>query len=113
MKSRRPKHWWAFAALAVVWGTTWVAADSLAEYVPPLRGAAARFLLAALLCFPVILWKRLKLPRGGALGFVLILSVTMIVVPFLLLLWGQARIPSATVAVSFAAMPLMVVLLTP
>jgi O-acetylserine/cysteine efflux transporter len=113
MKSRRPKHWWAFAALAVVWGTTWVAADTLAEYVPPLRGAAARFLLAALLCIPVILWKRLKLPRGRALGFVLILSVNMIVVPLLLLLWGQARLPSATVAVSFAAMPLLVVLLTP
>jgi drug/metabolite transporter (DMT)-like permease len=106
-------HWWGFAALGIVWGTTWVAAGALAEYVPPLRGAAARFLLAALLCIPVILWKRLKLPRGGALGFVLILSVGMIVVPFLLLVWGQARIPSATVAVSFAAMPLMVVLLTP
>jgi drug/metabolite transporter (DMT)-like permease len=53
------------------------------------------------------------LPRGRALAFVLILSVTMIVGPFLLLLWGQARIPSATVAVSFSAMPLMVVLLTP
>ena len=113
MNSRRMKHWLAFAALAVVWGTTWVAAETLSEYVPPLCGAAARFLLAALLCIPVILWKRLKWPRGRALGFVLIVSVNMIVVPLLLLLWGQARLPSATVAVSFAAMPLMVVLLTP
>jgi drug/metabolite transporter (DMT)-like permease len=108
-----PKHWLAFAALGIVWGTTWVAADTLAEYVPPLRGAAARFLLAALVWIPVILWKRLKLPRDGALGFLLIVSVTMIVVPFLLLIWAQARVPTATVAVSFAAMPLMVVLLTP
>jgi drug/metabolite transporter (DMT)-like permease len=108
-----PKHWLAFAALGIVWGTTWVAADTLAEYVPPLRGAAARFLLAALLCIPVILWKRLKLPRGRALGFVLILSVTLIVLPSVLLLWGQSRVPSATVAVSFAAMPLLVVFLTP
>jgi drug/metabolite transporter (DMT)-like permease len=66
-----------------------------------------------LVCIPVILWKRLKLPRDGTLGFILILSVTMIVVPFLLLIWAQPRVPSATVAVSFAAMPLMVVLLTP
>jgi drug/metabolite transporter (DMT)-like permease len=109
----RNKHWLAFAALGMVWGTTWVAAGPLGEYVPPLLGAAARFLLAAVLCIPVILWKRLRLPHGGALGFVLIVSVSMIVVPFLLLIWGQARIPSATVAVSFAAMPLMVVLLTP
>jgi drug/metabolite transporter (DMT)-like permease len=113
MKSRKPKHWWAFVALAIVWGTTWVAADRLAEYIPPMRGAAARFLLAALLCIPVILWKRLEWPRGRSLGFVLLLSVNMIVVPLLLLLWGQATLPSATVAVSFSAMPLMVVLLTP
>jgi drug/metabolite transporter (DMT)-like permease len=109
----RTKNAVAFAALGIVWGTTWIAADTLAGYVPPLRGAAARFLLAALVCIPVILWKRLKLPRDGALGFVLILSVTLIVVPFLLLIWAQPRVPSATVAVSFAAMPLMVVLLTP
>jgi drug/metabolite transporter (DMT)-like permease len=109
----RPKHWLAFAALGIVWGSTWVAANNLAEYVPPLRGAAERFLLAALLCIPVILWKRLKLPRGRALEFVLILSLTLIVLPTLLLLWAESRIPSVTVAVSFAAMPLIVVLLTP
>jgi drug/metabolite transporter (DMT)-like permease len=107
------RKYWAFAALGIVWGSSWVAADTLAESVPPLRGAAARFLLAALLCLPVMLWKRLKLPRGRALGFLLILSVSLIVLPFLLLLWGQARVPSATVAVSLSAMPLMVVLLTP
>ncbi len=107
------RKYWALAALGLVWGTSWVASDTLAEYVPPLLGAAARFLLAALLCIPVILWKRLRLPRDGALGFLLILSVTLIVVPFLLLIWAQPRVPSVIVAVSFAAMPLMVVLLTP
>jgi probable blue pigment (indigoidine) exporter len=59
------------------------------------------------------LWKRLKWPRGRALGFVLLLSVTLITLPTLLLLWAQPRLPSATVAVSFCAMPLIVILLTP
>ncbi len=108
----RLKHWLALASLGIVWGTTWLAADSLAEYVPPLRGAAARFLLAALLWIPVILWKRLKLPRGRALGCVLLLSVTMIALPSMLLLWAQQHVSSATVMVLFAAMPLLVVLLT-
>jgi drug/metabolite transporter (DMT)-like permease len=107
------KHWIAFAALGVVWGTTWVAADTLAEQVPPLRGAAARFLLAALLLLPVILLKRLKLPRGRVLGVVLILSLTMIVAPFVLLLGARQHVPSATVAVIFGAMPLLVALLAP
>jgi drug/metabolite transporter (DMT)-like permease len=104
-------YWVAFAALGIVWGTTWVAADTLADQVPPLRGAAVRFLLAALLWVPVILLKRLKLPRGRVLGVLLILSLTMIVAPFLLLSWARQRIPSATVAVIFSAMPLLVVLL--
>jgi drug/metabolite transporter (DMT)-like permease len=109
----RRKHWLAFASLGVIWGTTWVASGALAESVPPLRGAAVRFLLAALLFIPVILWKRLSPPRGRALGFVLLLSVTMIVLPLLLLLWVQQRVSSATITVLYAAMPLLVSLLTP
>ncbi len=105
------KHWLAFAALGIVWGSTWIAADTLAESIPPLFGAAARFLLAALLCIPVILGKRLTLPRGRALGFVLLLSVTMAVLPYVLVVWGQRHISSVTVTVLFAAMPLFVALL--
>jgi drug/metabolite transporter (DMT)-like permease len=37
----------------------------------------------------------------------------MIVLPAVLLLWAQARVQSATVAVSFSTMPLLVVSLTP
>src|ERR1700730_17665800 len=74
-----PKQCLAFIALGIVWGSTWIAADTLAESVPPLRGAAVRFLLAALLCFPVVAGTGLSLPRRRALGFVLLLSVTMVV----------------------------------
>jgi drug/metabolite transporter (DMT)-like permease len=109
----RQAPWLAFAALSVVWGSSWIATDTLTEYVPPLRGSAARFLLAAVLCLPVILVKRFSLPRGRALGFILQLSATMVAVPLLLLLWAKQYASSATVTVLFAAMPLMVALLTP
>jgi putative membrane protein PagO len=109
----RRKHWLAFVSLGVVWGTTWVASGALAESVPPLRGAAVRFLLAALFLIPLIVWKRLTVPRGRALGFVLLLSVAMIVLPLLLLLWVQQHVSSETITVLYAAMPLLVSLLTP
>ena len=86
---------------------------TLGESVPPLRGAAARFLLAAVLLIPLILWKRLKLPPGRTVGYILLLSASMIAMPFMLLLWAGVYVSSATVAVLFAAMPLLVVLLTP
>jgi drug/metabolite transporter (DMT)-like permease len=107
------KVWLAFAALSVVWGSTWIASGSLTESVPPLRGSAFRFLLAALLCLPIILWKRSRLPRGRALGFTLLLSATMVALPFLLLIWAKQHVSSATITVLFAAMPLVVALLTP
>jgi drug/metabolite transporter (DMT)-like permease len=106
------KKWLAFATLGLIWGSAWVAADTLAESVPPLRGAATRFLLAALLWIPVLLWKRIRLPRGRALGFVLLLSVSMIVLPFVLIMWAQRHASSVTITVLFAAMPLTVGLLT-
>ena len=107
------KQWLAFAALGMVWGSTWIATDTLIESVPPLHGAAARFLLAALLCLPVLVGKRLSLPRGRALGFVLLLSVTMVVLPSLLVLWAQQHVSSVTVTVLFSAMPLLVALFRP
>jgi putative membrane protein PagO len=109
----RRKHWLAFVSLGIIWGTTWVASGALAESVPPLRGAAVRFLLAALFLIPLIVWKRLTVPRGRVLGFVLLLSVAMIVLPLLLLLWVQQHVSSATITVLYAAMPLLVSLLTP
>ena len=108
-----PKHWLAFAALGIVWGTTWVAADTLAEYVPPLRGAAARFLLAALLCDSgdsVEAAEIASRPRSG-LRTHSFRHHDRAARPAAL--WAQPRVPSATVAVSFAAMPLLVVFLTP
>lgn len=103
----------AFALLGLLWGSTWLAADTLAEQAPPLRASAVRFLLAALVLLPVILLKRWQMPRGRALGCLLLLSVTMITLPLVLLLWARQQLPSATVTVLFALMPLVVILLTP
>jgi drug/metabolite transporter (DMT)-like permease len=106
MKSR--KQWLAFAALGIVWGSAWIAADTLSESVPPLHGACTRFLLIALLCIPAIVGKRLRLPKGRALGFVLLLSVTLVVLPYVLVLWARQHVSSVTVSVLFAAVPLFV-----
>lgn len=113
VKPVRIKLWFAFTALGLVWGTTWVASDNLAGQIPPLLAAAVRFLLAALLLLPLILLKRLKHPRGRNLWFLPILAAAMIALPLVLLLWARQHVESATVTVSFAAMPLVVALLTP
>ena len=90
-----------------MWGSSWIASDTLTESVPPLRASALRFLLAALLCLPIILWKRARLPRGRALVATLVVPVTLVLLPTVLLGWLRPQLPSATVTVLFAAMPLL------
>ena len=107
------KQWLSFAALGLLWGSTWIPSGVLAEQIPPLFAEATRFLVAALILLPILLGKRLHLPPARPLRYLLLLSATMIAVPHLLLLWAKQNLPSATVAVLFAAMPLLVVLLTP
>jgi putative membrane protein PagO len=107
------KRWVGFAALGLIWGSTWVVSDTLSEQIPPLLGSGFRFLLAAVVLVPAILLKRWKLPRGRALAYLLLLSVSMIALPLVLLVWARAQLPSATVTVLFALMPLVVILLTP
>lgn len=107
------KQWLSFAALGLLWGSTWIPAGVLAEQIPPLFAEAARFLVAALILLPSLFGKRLHLPRARPLRYLLLLSATMIAIPHLILLWARQNLPSATVAVLFAAMPLLVVLLTP
>lgn len=104
------KQWTVFVCLAVIWGSSWLAAGTLADQVPPLAAGAARFLVAALLLLPLILIKRLKIPRGRELGSMAILSVTLIVLPFVTLVWTAQRVSSATTTLLFAATPLIVAL---
>jgi drug/metabolite transporter (DMT)-like permease len=107
------RGWIAFAALCIIWGTSWLAAGTLAGQIPPFYAAGARSLLCVLLLLPVILWKRMEWPRGRALRAVLILSVAMIVLPLALLVWAERHLSPATTAVLFAATPLLVGALTP
>lgn len=102
-----------FAALGLVWGSTWIPAGTLSEQVPPLLASALRFLLSAGLLAPIVVFRRMRLPAPRKLGIVLLLSVTMIVLPTALLLWARPQLPSATVTVLYAAMPLIAILLTP
>jgi len=53
----RPRHWLAFAALASIWGTTWLTIKFVVREMPPVSAAGARFALAALLLAAFALWQ--------------------------------------------------------
>ena len=97
-----------FAALCVVWGSTWIVTDTLADHVPVLAVAGLRYLLSAVFCIPFLL--RRRTPRPPWLP-VLSVALMMLVVPLVVFDWARPRLPAATVMVLFALVPLILVVI--
>lgn len=108
------KHYVAYIVLCLIWGSTWGAIRLLVRDVPPMRAAALRFLLSAIILFGIALGLRRKLiitpPQWRALT---ILGLAMMAVPYGLLFWAESRISSSMTAVLFSSDPLFVSLFTP
>lgn len=107
-------HLAGYLFLCLVWGSTWMAIRVLVDDVPPLHGAALRFLLSTILLGAVVAIRRTPLPRDGrAWAAFAVLGVTMIGFPYASVFWAERRITSGATAVIYATLPLAVALFTP
>jgi drug/metabolite transporter (DMT)-like permease len=101
----------AFAAVYIVWGSTYLAILFALETLPPFWMAAARFLLAGGLLYAWARWRGAPPPtrvhwRGAAVvGALLLLGGNGGVV------WAEQRVPSGLAALLVATVPLWMVLL--
>lgn len=105
----RTHHLLAFALLAFIWGTTWLAIKFVVREMPPLTAAGIRFTLAALLLAGVargrgrsLSWRRLEPAERRVL---LALSVLMFAVPYALIFYGEQFVTSALTAILFSCAP--------
>ena len=106
-----PRVLLVYAGICVLWGSTWLAAKLGLEDLPPLRLVAARMVLATLLLAPLAL-------RGGVAqlparewGWVLLVGLLQVTVPYALMFAGQTMVPSSLAAVLFCTFPIWLVLL--
>jgi len=102
----------AFAAVYVIWGSTYLAIRLAVETLPPLLMASARFVIAGVL---VLLWARL---RDGAAWPTRVEWRVGLISGALLLLggnggvsWAEQHVPSGIAALLVAVVPLWMVLL--
>ncbi|UCH10647.1 MAG: DMT family transporter [Fidelibacterota bacterium] len=111
--SRRPPVGLVFAAMCLIWGSTFVALKTGLEGTPPLLGVSLRHLLASLLLFLIIFWRKMPIPKDplairqyitvGLLNFSLSYSLTYSGTQFIYsnissLLWSSIPITTAVVA---------------
>lgn len=103
-----------YIVLCLIWGSTWLAIRFVVHDVPPLEAAALRFLAGGILLLGLALAQRRRWPQGAQQwNTILILSLTIMAVPYGLLFWAEQYVTSSMTAVLYSAMPLMVSLITP
>jgi putative membrane protein PagO len=103
-----------YIALCLIWGSTWLAIRWVVRDVPPLEAAALRFFAAGVLLLGMAIAQRRPWPADGAQwNALLVLSLSIMAVPYGLLFWAEQHVTSSMSAVLYSAMPLAVSLFTP
>jgi drug/metabolite transporter (DMT)-like permease len=101
----------AFAAVYVVWGSTYLAIRYAIETIPPFLMAASRFLIAGAALYA---WGRLtgaERPSRAALIATSVTGILMLAVGNGAVTWSEQRIPSGIAALLVASVALWMVLL--
>jgi drug/metabolite transporter (DMT)-like permease len=102
----------AYAAMCLIWGSTWMVIKIGLRGAPPLTSIAVRMVIATSVVFAIVRLRRIPIPRDTRfvrLG--LFLGLFHIVLPYSLVYYGEQRIPSGQAAVIYATLPLMVAVL--
>ena len=101
----------AFALVALIGGSNFVAVRLSNRELEPFFGAGVRFGGASLLLFAIAFLTRKEVPRGRALVGVLIFGVINFFAAYAFVYWGLQRVPAALAGVVFGAVPLMTLML--
>jgi drug/metabolite transporter (DMT)-like permease len=114
LESPQRIHLFGYAALCLIWGSTWLAIRVVVGSVPPIEAAAIRFFIAAgLLLLIAVVQKRPWPKHHHEWDALIVLGFTIMAVPYGLLFWAEQYVTSSMTAVLFSSMPLFVALLTP
>ncbi len=103
-----------YVSLCLIWGSTWLAIRVVVRDIPPFEAAALRFVLAGGLLLGAAVAQKRAWPRDrDQWSALLVLSLTMMALPYGLLFWAEQHVTSSMTAILYSAMPLTVALLTP
>jgi drug/metabolite transporter (DMT)-like permease len=97
----------AFASVAIIWGTTWVAIKLSLQGYPPVTGAMLRFVfaIAMLGLYARVTRLSLVLPRH-TIVWVAITAILVYVIDYGLVYWGEQYLDAGVTAILFAVVPL-------
>src|ERR1700761_428491 len=99
----------AFAAIYILWGSTYLAIRIAVQQVPPLFAAGTRFFLAGTLLYAVMRLSRRPRPTGKEWGSLAVIGLLMFVVTYGAVFWAEQYVPSGFTSVLEATLPLITI----
>lgn len=108
----RLKEWGVFGLLGLIWGSSFLWIKIAVADVHPFVLVLFRILFGLSGLLVVLRWKKLSLPRDRAtwLKFAF-MGVFNLVLPFLLITWGETKIDSSLAAILNGAQPLFIIVI--
>lgn len=107
-RDSKSRFYFLYALICLIWGSTWLVIHIGAKAgLPPFTGAALRFLLATVLIWLYVLYKKIAFPSTSKeWGAVLIVGALSNGISFGVVYATSSYIPSGLGAVIFGTMPL-------
>lgn len=110
-RSQKTMVFAAFAAIYIIWGSTYLGILLAIKTIPPLFMAGSRFLAAGVFLLGFALWKGERIPGARALVKISFSGVLMLFMGNGAVTWVEQYLPSGLVAIVVATVPLWFVLL--
>lgn len=112
LKRHSPADYRDLGLLALLWGGAFALTDIVVETISPAWSVSIRMFVSAAVLAPMMLIKRESLPRSPQMwGWLTALALCGDLIPFFLLSWGIALIPSGRAAILVGVMPLITLVL--
>jgi drug/metabolite transporter (DMT)-like permease len=107
-----PAEWGLLFGLVALWGSSFMLVRVSLDAFTPVAVTAGRLLVGAGVLLLVLVATRRSVPRDArSWAFFAVMAVVGNALPFFLIAWGQASIPSGLTGILMAVMPLVVLLL--
>lgn len=101
----------AFAAIYLVWGSTYLAIRIAIETLPPFAMAGGRFIIAGVALYAWARWRGAAKPTAAHWKSALILGAFLLLGGNGAVVWSEKTVPSGVVALLVATVPLWMVLI--
>lgn len=110
-RADRARVFWAFAAIYIIWGSTYLGIQYAIETIPPFTLAAVRFLIAGAMLYLWARWQGQPNPSAATWRMGALFGLLFFVVGNGLVVWAEQFVPSGRTALLASTTPIWVVII--